>query len=202
VRALDDLVRSGKVRYVGFCNLPAWMAMKAMGYADTRGLDRFVSAQMFYTIADRDIEREVVPLIKDQRLALLPWSPLAGGLLTGKFDLENPGPEGSRRTSFDFPPVRRERTLEVLKAMRSVSKELNVSVARIAIAWLLSRPFVTSVILGAKTVEQLNDTIAATDVTLSPEQIAQLDAAGALPSEYPGWMVEAQNRMDPLPDLR
>jgi aryl-alcohol dehydrogenase-like predicted oxidoreductase len=202
VRALDDLVRSGKVRYLGFCNLPAWMAMKAIGYADARGLNRFVSAQMYYTVADRDIEREVVPLIKDQRLALMPWSPLAGGLLSGKFDLESPGPEGSRRASFDFPPVNRERTIAVLKALRAVAKELNFSVARVAIAWLLSRPFVTTVILGAKTVEQLTDTIAATDVTLSPEQIAQLDAAGELLHEYPGWMVVAQNHMDPPPNLR
>src|SRR5208337_1354888 len=121
VRALDDLVRSGKVRYVGFCNLPAWVAMKALGHADAHDLARFVSAQMYYSIASRDIEREVVPLAQDQRLAILPWSPLAGGLLSGKFDLEKPGPEGARRTTYNFPPVDRERTLKILAALRTVS---------------------------------------------------------------------------------
>jgi len=194
MRALDDVVRAGKVRSVGFCNLPAWMAMKALACSEAHGLARFVSAQMYYSIAGRDIEREVVPLAQDQGLAVLPWSPLAGGLLSGKFDLEHPGPEGARRTSYDFPPVDRERAKIVLKAMRSVSGESGLSVARIALAWLLTRPFVTSVIIGAKTQEQLADNLAASDVRLTPGQIAQLDSASALPSEYPGWMVARQNR--------
>ena len=194
MRALDDVVRAGKVRSVGFCNLPAWMAMKALACSDAHGLARFVSAQMYYSIAGRDIEREVVPLAQDQGLAVLPWSPLAGGLLSGKFDLEHPGPEGARRTSYDFPPVDRERAKIVLKAMRSVSGESGLSVARIALAWLLTRPFVTSVIIGAKTQEQLADNLAASEVRLTPGQIAQLDSASALPSEYPGWMVARQNR--------
>ena len=194
MRALDDVVRAGKVRSVGFCNLPAWMAMKALACSDAHGLARFVSAQMYYSIAGRDIEREVVPLAQDQGLAVLPWSPLAGGLLSGKFDLEHPGPEGARRTSYDFPPVDRERAKIVLKAMRSVSGESGLSVARIALAWLRTRPFVTSVIIGAKTQEQLADNLAASDVRLTPGQIAQLDSASALPSEYPGWMVARQNR--------
>ena len=194
MRALDDVVRAGKVRSVGFCNLPAWMAMKALACSEAHGLARFVSAQMYYSIAGRDIEREVVPLAQDQGLAVLPWSPLAGGLLSGKFDLEHPGPEGARRTSYDFPPVDRERAKIVLKAMRSVSGESGLSVARIALAWLRTRPFVTSVIIGAKTQEQLADNLAASDVRLTPGQIAQLDSASALPSEYPGWMVARQNR--------
>jgi len=194
MRALDDVVRAGKVRSVGFCNLPAWMAMKALACSEAHGLARFVSAQMYYSIGGRDIEREVVPLAQDQGLAVLPWSPLAGGLLSGKFDLEHPGPEGARRTSYDFPPVDRERAKIVLKAMRSVSGESGLSVARIALAWLLTRPFVTSVIIGAKTQEQLADNLAASDVRLTPGQIAQLDSASALPSEYPGWMVARQNR--------
>jgi len=186
-------VRAGKVRYVGFCNLAAWQAMKAIGFAEAHGLARFQSSQMYYSIAGRDIEREMVPLIKDQGLALLPWSPLAGGLLSGKFDLEHPGPEGARRTTYDFPPVDRERAKKVLQALRTVASAMNISVARVALAWLLTRPFVTSVIIGAKTVEQLKDNLAASDVELSAEHIALLDAASALPAEYPGWMLERQD---------
>jgi len=194
VRVLDDLVRSGKVRYIGYCNLSAWQAMKALSYADAHDLEKFVSAQVYYSIAGRDIEREIVPFAQDQGLAILPWSPLAGGLLSGKFDLENPGPEGARRTSYDFPPVDRERAKAVLSALRALSAAKGVSVARIALAWLLTRPFVTTVIIGAKTREQLVDNLAAADMQLAPEEVAQLDAASALPSEYPGWMLDRQNR--------
>jgi aryl-alcohol dehydrogenase-like predicted oxidoreductase len=130
----------------------------------------------------------------DQGLAILPWSPLAGGLLSGKFDLETPGPEGARRTTFDFPPVDRERTKKVLAAMRAVSLSMGISVARVALAWLLTRPFVTSIIIGAKTREQLVDNLAVGDEQLSVENVAHLDAASALPPEYPGWMVERQHR--------
>jgi aryl-alcohol dehydrogenase-like predicted oxidoreductase len=194
VRALDDIVHSGKVRYVGFCNLPAWLAMKALAHSDAHGLARFVSAQMYYSLATRDIEREVVPLAQDQGLAILPWSPLSGGLLSGKYDLDKPGPEGARRTSFDFPPVDRVRTAAVIKALKTVSDATGVPVARIALAWLLTRPFVTSIIIGARTREQLADNLAAGDVRLDPEHVAQLDAASALPSEYPGWMIVHQNQ--------
>jgi aryl-alcohol dehydrogenase-like predicted oxidoreductase len=194
VRVLDDLVRTGKVRYIGYCNLSAWQAMKALSYADAHDLAKFVSAQVYYSIAGRDIEREIVPFAQDQGLAILPWSPLAGGLLSGKFDLENPGPEGARRTSYDFPPVDRERAKTVLSALRALSAAKGVSVARIALAWLLTRPFVTTVIIGAKTREQLVDNLAAGDTQLAPEEVAQLDAASALPSEYPGWMLDRQNR--------
>lgn len=194
VRALDDVVRSGKARYTGFSNMPAWMAMKALAYADAHELPRFVSAQVYYSLAGRDIEREVVPLALDQHLAVLPWSPLAGGLLSGKFDLEKPGPEGARRTTYDFPPVDRERAKVVIKELRSVSDAMGVSSARAALAWLLTRPFVTSVIVGAKTRDQLVDNLGASEVRLAPEHVARLDAASALPPEYPAWMVERQER--------
>ncbi|MBK7586164.1 MAG: aldo/keto reductase [Myxococcales bacterium] len=194
VRALDDVVRSGKVRYVGFCNLPAWLAMKALAHADAHEHARFVSAQMYYSIAGRDIEREVVPLCQDQGLALLPWSPLAGGLLSGKFDPDKPGPEGARRTTFDFPPVDNARLPGVLTELRRVARDSDCSVARVALAWVLSKPFVTSVIIGAKTREQLADNLAAADVELTPEQLLALDEVSALPSEYPGWMIPFQNR--------
>lgn len=194
VRALDDIVRSGKVRYVGFCNLPAWLAMKALAYSDAHGLARFQSAQMYYSLAARDIEREIVPLAEDQGLAILPWSPLSGGLLSGKFDIDKPGPDGARRSTFDFPPIDRERTKAVIACLREVSKAMGVSVPRIALAWLLTRPFVTSVIIGAKTPEQLADNLGAGDVKLAAEHVAKLDAASALPRDYPGWMVERQNQ--------
>jgi len=202
VRALDDVVRSGKVRYVGFSNLPAWLAMKAIGFADLHGLARFVSGQVYYSIAGRDIERELVPFAADQHVAILPWSPLAGGLLSGKFEPGKPGPAGARRTGFDFPPVDQERLPGVLAALREVAGAHGVSAARVALAWLLTRRFVTSVIIGAKTMEQLRDNLAASDLQLSAEQVAALDAASALPPEYPGWMVAFQHRdrRPPTPD--
>jgi aryl-alcohol dehydrogenase-like predicted oxidoreductase len=199
VRALDDVVRSGKARYVGFSNLPAWLAMKALAYADANNLARFQSAQVYYSIAGRDIEREIAPLATDQGLAIMPWSPLAGGLLSGKFDPGKAGPEGARRTSFDFPPVDKERLPKVLDALRVVSKETGISVARVALAWQLTRPFVTSIIIGAKNKDQLVDNLAATSVTLSPEHVAALDAASTLPAEYPGWMLEFQSRDPRIP---
>src|SRR5271155_3060026 len=122
VRALDDVVRSGKARYVGFSNLPAWLAMKAIGFADAPGLARFQSAQVYYSIAGRDIEREIVPMAESEKIAILPWSTLAGGMLSGKFDPSKPGgPEGARRSTFDFPPVDRARLPRVLDALRTVS---------------------------------------------------------------------------------
>ncbi|HMI84785.1 MAG TPA: aldo/keto reductase, partial [Polyangiaceae bacterium] len=187
-------VRSGKARYVGFSNWGAWLAMKAIGFAEANGLARFQSAQVYYSIAGRDIEREIVPLAQSEGLAILPWSPLAGGLLSGKFDPDKPGPEGARRTAFDFPPVDQARLPRVLGALRVVATETGVSVARVALAWQLTRPFVTSVIIGAKTVEQLKDNLAAADVTLSPQHRKVLDEASALPPEYPGWMLEFQNQ--------
>lgn len=199
IDALEALVQAGKVRYIGFCNVPAWLTMKALAYSRTHNIARFISAQMYYTIAGRDIERDVVPLAQDQHLAILPWSPLAGGLLSGKFDLVSPGPEGSRRASFDFPPVDKERAKHVLRVMREVSAEGGATVAQIALAWLLSRPYVTSVIIGAKTSEQLTDNLGATDVVLTPEQLTRLDDISALPSEYPGWMVSRQSS-DRIPD--
>jgi aryl-alcohol dehydrogenase-like predicted oxidoreductase len=195
VRALDAVVRSGKARYVGFSNLPAWLAMKAIAYAEANGLARFESAQMYYSLVGRDIEREIVPMVQAEGVALLPWSPLAGGLLSGKFDPEGKsGPEGARRSAFDFPPVDRARVPRVLTALRTVAGATGVSVARVALAWQLTRPFVTSVIIGAKTRQQLADNLAAADVELSADHRRLLDEASALPLEYPGWMVEFQNR--------
>jgi aryl-alcohol dehydrogenase-like predicted oxidoreductase len=202
VRALDDVVRSGKARYVGFSNLPAWLASKALTFAAANGLHRFQSAQVYYSIAGRDIEREIAPLCTAEKVAILPWSPLAGGLLSGKFDPDKKGPSDARRASFDFPPVDMQRLPRVLAALRSLADATGTSVARVALAWQLTKPFVTSTIIGAKSKEQLLDNIAATELALSPEHVKTLDDASALPSEYPGWMLEFQNSRDPRGQAR
>ena len=194
VEALGDVVRAGKVRYLGFCNLPAWLAMKAIAIADRRGLPRFVSAQMYYTLASRDIEREIVPLAHDEGLAILPWSPLAGGLLSGKYAEGEAGPAEARRTSFDFPPVDKPRAFRCVEAMRPIAAGHGATVPQIALAYLLHKPHVTSVIIGARTDEQLADNLAATKVRLTADDLAALDAVGALTPEYPGWMVDRQAR--------
>jgi aryl-alcohol dehydrogenase-like predicted oxidoreductase len=197
IRALDDVVRSGKARYVGFSNLPAWVASKALTYARENGLARFQSAQVYYSIAGRDIEREIAPMCQAENVAILPWSPLAGGLLSGKFDPEKKGPADARRANFDFPPVNMERLPKVLTALRAVAGETGASVARVALAWMLTKPFVTSIIIGAKKREQLVDNLAATELALSADHVRALDAPSALPMEYPGWMVEWQSGRDP-----
>jgi aryl-alcohol dehydrogenase-like predicted oxidoreductase len=192
VRALEDLVRQGHVRYVGVSNWSAWTIMKALGIADKRGWTRFATLQAYYTIAGRDIERELVPLIRSEQLGLMVWSPLAGGLLSGKYDREGKGPAGARRATFDFPPVDRERAFACIDAMRPIAEAHRVSVARVALAWLLHKPAVMSVIVGAKSVEQLADNLAATELRLTPDEMAKLDEVSALPPEYPGWMFERQ----------
>lgn len=189
LRALEDLVRWGKVRYVGCCNYPAWQLMKALAIADRHDWSRFVSLQAHYSIASRELERELVPLVRDQGLGLLVWSPLAGGLLTGKFGRDGDGPSGSRRSSFHFPPVDRERALAVVDVMRGIAEREDASVARVALAWLLARDAVTSVLLGARRQEQLEDNLRAPEVALGDDDLARLESVSALPEEYPGWML-------------
>ncbi|RKH02139.1 aldo/keto reductase [Corallococcus sp. CA047B] len=201
LRALDDLVREGKVRYLGASNLAAWQLMKALGLSDSRNQSRFESLQAYYSIAGRDLEREVVPLLKDQNVGLMVWSPLAGGFLSGKFRRDSQGPEGSRRAAFDFPPVDRERAYNAIDVMDVIAKEQNATVARVALAWLLHQPHVTTVILGAKTEAQLEDNLAASELRLTPAQLEKLDTVSKLPPEYPGWMVERQNA-DRFPPTR
>ncbi len=198
LRALEDLVRSGKVRYIGLSNHAAWQIMKAVSISHHHGWNRFESVQAYYSLAGRDLEREIVPVCLDQGLGVLVWSPLAGGLLSGKFSENEKGPDGARRTSFDFPPVDRPRAFKCVDAMRPIAKAHGVSVARIALAWLLHQPCVASVIVGAKTTQQLGDNIAATDVRLTEAELKSLDEASRLPQEYPGWMFARQN-MDRFP---
>jgi aryl-alcohol dehydrogenase-like predicted oxidoreductase len=188
--ALDDCVRAGKVRYLGVSNHAAWHIAKSLGISERKALARFESIQAYYSIAGRELEREIVPLAIDQRLAILPWSPLAGGLLSGKFKPDADGPQGARRTTFDFPPVDRDKAFRIIDVMRPIAARHEVSVARVALAWLLHQSAVTSVIIGAKTREQLADNLAASEVQLSSEELGALNEVSALAREYPGWMVE------------
>ena len=192
LRALDDLVRAGKVRYVGCSNLAAWQIAKANGLADMHGWSRFESLQAYYTIAGRDLERELVPVLADQQMGLMVWSPLAGGLLSGKYTREQDGPTGSRRTAFDFPPVNRDRAFACVDAMRKIGQAHGVSVARIALAWLLAQEQVTTIIIGAKNEQQLQDNIEATALQLSRQDLDTLDGVSALAPEYPAWMLARQ----------
>lgn len=193
LEALDDIVRSGRVRYIGLCNYAAWQVAKALGISMNRGLSRYESLQVYYSIAGRDVEREIVPLAGEEELAILPWSPLAGGLLSGKFHRGTSGPSTARRASFDFPPVDRERAYSVLDAIRPMAERRDVTPARIALAWLLHQKHVTSVIIGSRTKEQLHDNLQAATVTLDEEELNTLDKVSALPVEYPGWVLQAQS---------
>jgi aryl-alcohol dehydrogenase-like predicted oxidoreductase len=192
MRALDDLVSQGLVRYVGMSNWQAWRIMKANGFARQHGWARIESIQAHYTIACRDIEREIVPLATDEALGLMVWSPLAGGLLSGKFGPGSNGPENTRRVQLDFPPVDRDMAWKCVDAMREIAERRGASVARVALAWLLAKPHVTTVIIGAKSTEQLSDNIAAASFDLTAQEVAHLDEVSTPRQEYPGWMVARQ----------
>jgi aryl-alcohol dehydrogenase-like predicted oxidoreductase len=199
LRALDALVQQGKVRYIGCSNWQAWKIAKALGISEFKNLARFDTLQAYYSIASRDLERELVPLLEAEKVGLLVWSPLAGGLLSGKFSRDNQKPADSRRSEFDFPVVDKERAWKILDVMAPIAHARGCSAARVALAWLLARPVVTSIIVGAKRLDQLNDNLAAVDLKLTPDEIQQLDEVSALPLEYPGWMLPVQgaDRTDP-----
>ena len=200
--ALDTLVRQGHVRYIGISNWAAWQIVKALGIAERLGLARFASLQAYYTIAGRDLERELVPMMQSEGLGLMVWSPLAGGLLSGKYTRDGQGEAGGRRLEFDFPPVNKDRAFDCVDAMREVADAKGATVAQVALAWLLHQQAVTSVIIGAKRADQLADNIAATQIQLSEEDLRKLDAVSALPREYPGWMLERQGAGRTKPDPR
>jgi aryl-alcohol dehydrogenase-like predicted oxidoreductase len=186
IRALDDLVRQGKVRYVGCSNLWAWQVMQALGVSDAQGLERFRCTQSYYSLAGREIERDLIPLVEDQGMGLLVWSPLAGGFLSGKFTRDKEG-EG-RRASFDFPPIDKEKGYDIVDVMRKIADARGASVAQVALAWVLANEAVTTVIIGARNLRQLDDNIGAVDVELTDEDLAALDEVSAIPPGYPGWM--------------
>lgn len=190
IRALDDLVRSGKVRYIGASNMAAWQFMKALSFSEYNHYEKFVSLQAYYTIAGRDLEREIVPLLKDQQVGLMVWSPLAGGFLSGKYQRNATGEEGRRTADFDFPPVNKERAFDILDLLRPMAEQKGSTVAQLALAWLLHQSAVTSVIIGANKPEQLADNLLAANVSFTPDELQQLDAISKIPAEYPGWMLE------------
>ena len=191
--ALDTLVKSGKVRYIGCSNLAAWHIMKALGISAQEHLSKFVSLQAYYTIAGRDLERDVIPMLLDQKLGLMVWSPLAGGFLSGKYSRDGASEEGGRRVNFDFPPVNKDKAYDIIDVMQVIARQKGVTVAQIALAWLLHQPVVTSIIVGAKKEEQLLDNIKATEVILSADELAKLQDISKLSVEYPGWMIERQS---------
>jgi aryl-alcohol dehydrogenase-like predicted oxidoreductase len=196
LRAFDDLVRQGKVRYIGVSNWSAWQIMKALGISERQNLEKFASLQAYYSLAGRDLEHEIVPLLEDQKLGLMTWSPLAGGALSGKFSRQNRANEG-RRTQFDFPPVDVEKVYDIVDVLQGIAKKHGVSVAQIALGWQLHQPYVTSVIIGAKNETQLADNLGAVDVKLTAEDIAAIDAVSKPNPLYPGWMRGMQSDRRP-----
>lgn len=192
LRALDDLVSRGLVRYVGVSNWAAWRVAKALGISENRGYARFETIQSYYSIAGRDLEREIVPMLTEEKLGLMVWSPMAGGLLSGKYGPGAPGNGGGRRASFNFPPVNEDRAFACVAVMREIAASHGVSVASIALAYVLAKPFVMSVIIGASNLDQLDQNLAATGVALTEDDMKRLDEVSAIPEEYPGWMLARQ----------
>ena len=190
LRALDDLVRTGKVRYIGASNVAAWQLMKALDYSYYNHLERFNSLQAYYTLAGRDLEREIIPLLKDQQVGLMVWSPLAGGLLSGKYDRDGDRKTGGRRDDFDFPPVNREKAFNIIDVLRPMAKENGVSIAQLAIAWLLKQEAVSTVIVGAKKQSQLEENLNASIIEFSKDDLEKLEKVSKLEREYPGWMLD------------
>jgi aryl-alcohol dehydrogenase-like predicted oxidoreductase len=186
---LDTLVRQGKVRYIGCSNYSGWQLMKALGISELRGLQRFVSQQIHYTLQAREAEYELVPATLDQGLGILVWSPLAGGLLSGKYRRDQEAPEGSRHLSdWDEPPVRdRDALYDIVDALVEIGEGHGVSAAQVALAWLLGRPGVSSVVIGARTDEHLADNLAAADLELTDDERSRLDEISAPPLLYPYW---------------
>ena len=192
LRALDDLVRQGKVRYLGCSNWTARHLSKALVLAGERGWERFVSLQAYYSLVGRDLEHELLPLCVEEGLGVLPWSPLSGGFLTGKYRRDDPTPEGARRSSFQFPPIDEARGFDAVDALEEVARERGVSIAQTALAWLLARPAISSVIIGANKMSQLEDNLKAAELRLSTEEVERLSATTAPAAQYPRWMVELQ----------
>lgn len=195
LRTLEDIVRTGRARYVGVSNWAAWQVMKALGVSERRGWEKFVSFQGLYTMASRELEREIVPMVESEGLGLMVWSPLAGGLLSGKYRAGDSGAtEGEgRRAKLDFPRIDKQLAFELVELMRPMAAARGVEVSAIALAWLLHKPVVSSVILGARRPEQLAQNLAASDVVLTAEELAALDAPGVPEPEYPQWAIQSQN---------
>jgi aryl-alcohol dehydrogenase-like predicted oxidoreductase len=192
MRGLEDVVRSGKVRYIGISNHPAWMVIKANSYAEKIGWTKFVASQNYYSIAGRDIEREIVPMALSENISVMPWSPLAGGFLSGKYTRDISLAGNSRRDTFDFPPINKEKAYDIIDVMKEIAAQHGVSVAAVALKWVINQPSVTSTIIGAKNLQQLNDNIAAVKLELTPDNLKLLNEASILSPEYPAWMINRQ----------
>ncbi|QSB45044.1 aldo/keto reductase [Tsuneonella flava] len=192
LRALDDIVRAGKARYIGVSNWAAWQIAKALGISQRLGLESFTSLQAYYSVAGRDLERDIVPMLESEGVGLMVWSPLAGGFLSGKYARDGGNADG-RRAQFDFPPIDKDNAYDAVDAMRAIADARGCTVPQVALAWLLAKPAVTSVIVGAKRVDQLDDNLGAANVKLTDEELATLDACCPLPREYPGWMIQRQS---------
>jgi aryl-alcohol dehydrogenase-like predicted oxidoreductase len=193
LRALDDLVRQGKVRYIGCSNWSPRHLMKAVCISRANRWAEFVSLQAYYSLVGRDLEHELLPLCREEDLGVLPWSPLSGGFLSGKYRRDNPNPEGARRSGFQFPPIDEARGFDAVEALERIAKEKGVSVAQVALAWLLAQPGVTSVIIGANKLSQLEDNLRAADLQLTAAELEVLSATTAPAPLYPQWMIERQN---------
>jgi aryl-alcohol dehydrogenase-like predicted oxidoreductase len=192
--AMSDLVRQGKVRYIGCSNLTAWQIMKSLGISTLGHLEKFITLQAYYSLAGRELEREIVPMLLDQKMGLLVWSPLAGGFLTGKFKRGGEGDESARRSKFSFPPVNLEKGYDIVDVLARVGTKHSVNAAQVALAWLLHKPVVSSVIIGARNASQLKENLASVDVKLDETDMKELDEVSQLTPEYPGWMFNGQDR--------
>jgi aryl-alcohol dehydrogenase-like predicted oxidoreductase len=189
IKTLDDLVRSGKIRYFGASNISAWQMMKGLAYSQYNHLDKFASLQANYSLDVRDAEREIVPMLLDQKVGMLVWSPLSGGLLTGKYKINGQKEEG-RLNSFPFPPFHEERAYDVLDVLTPMAEKKQVSVSQLALAWLLHQPVVSSIIIGATKLHQLQDNLKSVDVVFSADELSQLNEVSKLPVEYPENVIE------------
>lgn len=188
LQALENLVKRGWVRYVGFSNFPAWKAAKMLKIQEQKSFSRFITTQVYYSLVGRDLEREIVPFVGDAKLGVLVWSPLAGGFLSGKYTRENPQPEGARLNEFKLPPIDVEKGYDVVDAVKEIAAKYSATPAQVSLAWLLTKPFVTSIILGANKMSHLEDNLGSVDLKLSSQDIEKLDELTAPSPVYPGWM--------------
>lgn len=188
LRALENLVQRGLVRYIGFSNFPAWKAAKMLGIQERYGYAPFVSSQVYYSLLGRDLEHELVPFVQEAGLGILVWSPLAGGFLSGKYTRANPAPEDARLNNFKLPPINLEKGYEVVDLVTRIAQQHNASPAQVSLAWLLTKPFISSTIIGANKMHQLEDNLGTVQLQLSPQEVEELDKLTAPPSLYPGWM--------------
>lgn len=190
VAALEALVQQGKVRYVGFSNWPAWMAAKAVGIQKSSGASQFRAAELYYSLVGREFEHDLEPFVHDAGIGVFVWSPLAGGFLTGKYTREDPQGGGGRLSSLDMLPYDRAKGHDVVDALREMAAAHNASTAQIALAWLMTKRTVASVLIGANKMSQLDDNLAAADVKLTSEELQRLDTSTTVPLPYPHWFTE------------